>query len=159
MNALGTIVGHDAVRFDRLLPGPIERVWSYLTNSEHLSRWFCAGTVAPAVGGEVSFEMGMNGRVTVYDPPHVLEYTWNEPEYSRGAVLDTLVRWELRTEGEQVRLLLVHRRLAGTTLTQFGAGWHAVLDSLGAHLQGRESPSIEAMFAELEPAYESRFSA
>jgi hypothetical protein len=86
-------------------------------------------------------------------------YTWNEPEYSRGAVLDTLVRWELTTEGEQVRLLLVHRHLAGTTLTQFGAGWHAVLDSLDAHLQGRESRSIEAMFAELEPAYESRFSA
>jgi uncharacterized protein YndB with AHSA1/START domain len=159
MNALGTLVGPDAVRFERLLPGPIERVWSYLTDSERFPLWFCAGSVAPAIGGEVSFDMGMNGRVTVYEPPHVLEYTWNEPERSRGIVLDTLVRWELTTEGEQVRLLLVHRRLAGTALPQYGAGWHAVLDSLDAHLQGREVPSIEATFAALEPTYEACFSA
>jgi uncharacterized protein YndB with AHSA1/START domain len=159
MNALGTIVGRDGVRFERLLPGPIERVWSFLTESERLPLWFCGGSVAPGVGGEVRLDIGMHGSVTVYDPPHVLEYTWNEPEYSRGSVLDSLVRWELTTEGDRVRLLLVHRRLSGAALPQFGAGWHAVLDSLEARLQGFDAPTIEATFAELEPAYEACFSA
>jgi uncharacterized protein YndB with AHSA1/START domain len=31
MNDFGTIDG-DTVRFERELPGPIERVWSYLTD-------------------------------------------------------------------------------------------------------------------------------
>jgi uncharacterized protein YndB with AHSA1/START domain len=158
MNALGTLVGRDAVRFERLLPGPIERVWSYLTDSERLPLWFSAGSVAPAVGGEVRFDMGMDGRVTVYDPPHVLEYTWNEPERSRGVILDALVRWELTTEGQQVRLVLLHSRVQDTALPQFGAGWHALLDGLDAHLRGREAQSWGASFAELEPTYEARFS-
>jgi len=157
MSAHGTLVGRDAVRFERLLPGPIDRVWSYLTDSQRLARWFSAGSVTPAVGGEVHFEMGMDGRVTVYDPPHVLEYTWNEPERERGVVLDALVRWELTTEGEQVRLVLVHSRIPGFALPQFGAGWHALLDALEARLHDREAQPVMAAFAALEPAYEARF--
>ncbi len=32
----GTIVDGRAVRFERLLPGPIERVWQYLTSADRL---------------------------------------------------------------------------------------------------------------------------
>ena len=159
IDALGTLIGRDAVRFERLLPGPIERVWSYLTDAERLPLWFSPGSVEPAVGGKVRFDMGMTGLVTVYDPPHVLEYTWNEPERSRGVVLDAIVRWELTTEADQVRLHLVHRRLPGMALPQFGAGWHTLLDRLDAHLQGQEAQPIAARFAALEPTYEARFSA
>jgi uncharacterized protein YndB with AHSA1/START domain len=155
--ALGTLVGGDAVRFERLLPGPIDRVWSYLTDSERLPLWFIPGSVAPAVGGAVSFDMGMGGLVTAYDPPHVLEYTWNEPNRERGPVLDALVRWELATEGDQVRLVLLHRRLPTATRPQFGAGWHTLLDRLEANLQEREAPEIWSTFAALEPAYAERF--
>jgi uncharacterized protein YndB with AHSA1/START domain len=158
MNAHGTLVGRDTVRFERLLPGPIDRVWSYLTDSTRLPRWFSAGSVAPIVGGEVRFDMGMNGRVTVYDPPHALEYTWNEPERERGAVLDALVRFELTTEGEQVRLVLVHSRIPETAAPQFGAGWHALLDALDAQLRDREGQPVIAAFAALEPMYAKRFS-
>jgi uncharacterized protein YndB with AHSA1/START domain len=158
MNAHGTLVSRDTVRFERLLPGPIDRVWSYLTDSTRLLRWFSAGSVAPVVGGEVRFDMGMNGRVTVYDPPHTLEYTWNEPERERGVVLDALVRFELTTEGEQVRLVLVHSRIPETTAPQFGAGWHALLDALDAQLRDREGLPVMTAFAALEPMYAERFS-
>jgi uncharacterized protein YndB with AHSA1/START domain len=154
---LGTLVGGDAIRFERLLPGPIDRVWSYLTDSERLPLWFSAGSIAPAVGGEARFEMGMSGKVTAYDPPHVLEYTWDEPNRERGPVFDALVRWELATEGDQVRLVLLHRRLPTATRPQFGAGWHTLLDRLVAHLQDREVPEISSTFAALEPTYVSRF--
>jgi hypothetical protein len=29
MSDYGTLLGTDTVRFERLLPGPIERVWAY----------------------------------------------------------------------------------------------------------------------------------
>ncbi len=157
MTSLGTIAGPGAIRFERLLPGPIERVWSYLTDSNRLPRWFSAGSVAPVVGGEVRFDMGMHGRVTAYDPPRLLEYTWNEPERERGIVLDALVRWELTAEGEQVRLILVHSRVPNFARPQFGAGWHTLLDRLEADMQGRETPAIAPMFAALEPAYQAHF--
>ena len=34
MNEYGQIIGDGAVRFERLLPGPLERVWQYLTDSQ-----------------------------------------------------------------------------------------------------------------------------
>ncbi len=43
-----------AVRFERLLPGPIERVWDYLTKAELLSGWFGNGEIEARVGGKVS---------------------------------------------------------------------------------------------------------
>jgi hypothetical protein len=33
----------DTIRIERLLPGPIERVWSYLTQSELRRRWLASG--------------------------------------------------------------------------------------------------------------------
>jgi uncharacterized protein YndB with AHSA1/START domain len=39
MADLGQVIHGDAVRFERLLPGPIERVWDFLTKPEHLATW------------------------------------------------------------------------------------------------------------------------
>ena len=36
----GRLITETAARFERTLPGPIERVWDYLTSSEHLPDWF-----------------------------------------------------------------------------------------------------------------------
>ena len=44
----GTITEAGAIRFERLLPGPIERVWAYLTDppsagpGSRRGRWSCA---------------------------------------------------------------------------------------------------------------------
>ncbi|MEX3932396.1 hypothetical protein AB4Y32_11375 [Paraburkholderia phymatum] len=35
---LGAFDGTQVVRFERLLPGPIERVWAYLTESDKRSQ-------------------------------------------------------------------------------------------------------------------------
>lgn len=34
MNEFGVVTEPGTVRFERVLPGPIERVWAYLTESE-----------------------------------------------------------------------------------------------------------------------------
>ena len=53
MSEYGTKVGDGEVRFERLLPGPIERVWEYLTESGPRSRWFASGRMELHVGGKV----------------------------------------------------------------------------------------------------------
>ena len=42
------------VRFERTLPGPIERVWEFLTTPERLPLWFGHGTIEPRAGGPSS---------------------------------------------------------------------------------------------------------
>jgi uncharacterized protein YndB with AHSA1/START domain len=101
MNKYGVVTEPGTIRFERLLPGPVERVWAYLTESRKKGKWLAAGDVEPRVGGKVDLhfehrklskhddpipekyrhmEEGtyVTGRVTHYDPPRVLSYTWGE---------------------------------------------------------------------------------
>jgi len=155
----GTIVDGRAVRFERLLPGPIERVWQYLASADRLPEWFYAGAVTTELGGGVHFAMGVEGHVTAYEPPYVLEYTWNEADAPCGPIPGALVRWELMAAGDQVRLVLVHSRLPAAALSMLRAGWHALLDRLAARLGGRDPGSIPAAYATLERAYAVRATA
>ena len=41
------------LRFVRSLPGPIERVWEYITDPEKRARWFCGGILEQKAGGKV----------------------------------------------------------------------------------------------------------
>jgi uncharacterized protein YndB with AHSA1/START domain len=153
MSDPATITDRSALRFVRHLPGPIERVWAYLTDPKFLPDWFSEGVVADRVGGEVRFEIGATGRVTAYEPPHLLEYTWNEEEASCGPVADALVRWELSHEGSGVRLTLTHIRLPENEVLAHGAGWHAFLERLAACVDGRDPEPIEDLFARLRAEY------
>jgi hypothetical protein len=47
--------GQGSVRFRRLLPGPIERVFEYLTDSKLRGTWFAGGTMELFVGGRVDY--------------------------------------------------------------------------------------------------------
>ncbi len=53
---LGIFPEPATIRFERLLPGPIERIWDYLTKSELKAKWLSAGDVEPSVGGKVEFK-------------------------------------------------------------------------------------------------------
>ena len=44
------------VRFERRLPGPIERVWSYFADSELRGQWLAPGPLQARVGG--TLELG-----------------------------------------------------------------------------------------------------
>lgn len=156
MTDLATIVDRGTLMFVRHLPGPIERVWAYLTDPKFLAKWLSDGSVADSVGGEVSLEMGATGRVTVYEPPHVLEYTWNELELSRGSLADSLVRWELSEEGNGVRLTLTHSKLPESEVTPHGIGWHALLHRLSACVDGRAPEPIGELFARFKAEYDKQ---
>src|SRR5205814_4406784 len=48
----GTSPEQATVRLERMLPGPIERVWAYLTDSEKRKTWFASGIFDLRVGGK-----------------------------------------------------------------------------------------------------------
>lgn len=150
---LATIPDRNTLKFVRHLPGPIERVWAYLTDPKFLAEWFSDGVVADHAGGEVRFDMGASGRITAYEPPHLLEYTWNEEDAAEGPLADALVRWELAEEGSRVRLTLTHSRLPEVEVLGHGAGWHAFLERLSARVEGREPQPFMELYAPLKTAY------
>lgn len=153
MTELATITDRNTLTFVRYFPGPIDRIWAYLTDPKFLVKWLSDGTVASTVGGDVHLEMGATGHVTVYDPPHVLEYTWNEEDASVGPVVNSLVRWELAEEHERVRLTLTHTRLPEVEIWGHGAGWHAFLDRLAASAEGRDPEPFENVYPQLKASY------
>src|SRR5918994_1998641 len=101
LGEFGVVTQARTVRFQRVLPGPIERVWAYLTESEKRGRWLASGPMELRVGGFTTY-----GHITRCDPPRVLSYTWDEQS---GVASE--VTFELTRQGEEVLLVLTHRRL------------------------------------------------
>jgi uncharacterized protein YndB with AHSA1/START domain len=56
MSEFGVVTEAGTLRLERLLPGPIERVWEYLTDSKKRGTWFATGPMELHVGGKVEFQ-------------------------------------------------------------------------------------------------------
>src|SRR5258705_2034684 len=54
--ASATLVEPGTVKLERLLPGPIERVWAYVTESDKRAKWLAAGEFDLRVGGRIRLE-------------------------------------------------------------------------------------------------------
>jgi len=52
-NARATLIKPSTIRFERLLPGPVERVWAYLTESKKRATWLAAGEFDLRIGGRI----------------------------------------------------------------------------------------------------------
>ena len=176
MSHYGERIDKTSVRFERLLPGPIERVWQYLTDGDKRATWLCGGKTELRVGGRVEMhfhnaslssqpdieppekyrdlpeKMSFGGTVTQCEPPRLLAFSWDfEDEHSE-------VRYELEEAGEQVRLVLTHRKLASRDeIVSASGGWHTHLDILEAVLNGREPKAFWKAHTPLEAEYERRF--
>lgn len=175
MNEYGELLDENTVRFERLLPGPIERVWSYLTESDKRAKWLCGGDVETKVGGRVDMhfhnlslstadddprpekykdrpeKMSFAGKVTRCEPPHVLQHTWEyEDEHSE-------VCYELEEQGDKVRLVLTHRRLDSRDLVlSVSGGWHTHLNLLIDVLEGNAPRPFYRMQTQYESEYSQR---
>ncbi len=160
MNDFGKIVDSSTVRFERLLPGPIERVWDHLTKPEFLATWLAVGQMDARVGGRVELQTiggQVHGEITVYDPHRTLEYTWvASPNIAPAGTPDSVVRFELEERGDDVLLVLTHRRLLSEYLGRVGAGWHSLLDMLRSRLRDEEPEPFFDMFNRLRPGYEEQ---
>lgn len=173
----GVVTGPGTVRIERLLPGPIERIWAYLTESEKRGKWLAPGEMDLRVGGRVElkffhahlsaektppekykqYQKGATvyGRITRCEPPRLLSYSWGG-----GPSEDSEVTFELTPGGKEVLLVLTHRRLGDrTTMVSVAGGWHTHLGILIDHLNGVEPRPFWSTHAKLEAEYEKRFAA
>lgn len=158
------------VRLVRTLPGPIERIWDYLTDSEKRSRWFAGGPMEPRAGGKMELffrhkniapdetppadhqqyhDPGakMPGTVLRWEPPRVLSYTFDE---------NSDVTFELTPQGRDVLLVLTHRSRGEDLpfLTGYACGWHTHFAILLALLEGTPPPPFWSTHARLKAEYE-----
>lgn len=177
MTDYGTITAPGEVRFERLLPGPIERVWAYLTESDKRGTWLARGAVELRVGGQVemhflhselsplpdeipaeykSLEKGASftARVTRWEPPRLLSHSWPEP--SGG---ESEVTFELTPQGEDVLLVLTHRRITPEKMVSVAGGWHTHLGILVDRLHGRVPQPFFITHTRLAGEYEKRIAA
>jgi uncharacterized protein YndB with AHSA1/START domain len=167
----GKLTESATLRIERLLPGPIERVWAYLTQGDLRRRWLADGEMRLEVGVPFEFiwrndelsrspserpagfpeEHRLTCEITELDPLHKLAITWG----STGGVT-----FELEPRGDEVLLTVTHRRLPDrATLLNVSAGWHMHLDVLVANLIGNEAPPFWSGWAWLKQQYDSRLPA
>lgn len=175
MSEFGELIAEDTVRFVRKLPGPIDRVWSYLVNPDKKKRWLCGGETELAMGGNVDMhfhnatlsnrpgeepperykeydrEFRFSGTVTACEPPHKLSHTWDfEGDSSE-------VTFELAETGDDVVLTLTHRRLSSRKeILDVCGGWHTHLEILGEILNNQESQGFWDRHTHFEGEYEKR---
>jgi len=171
LGAYGVLTEPATLKIERLLPGPIERVWAYLTDSDLRRQWLAAGEMELAVGapfelvwrhdelsdptGErppgFSDEHRMASRITELDPPRKLSFSWK----GSGDVTFTL-----EPKGGEVLLTVVHRRLPDRAmLVKVAAGWHAHLDVLVARARGNAPSAFWDAWTRLTQDYEKRLPA
>ena len=176
MSEYGELVDDKTVRFVRMLPGPIERVWSYIVESDKRKQWLCAGDIGPGDGEDASMlfhnetlttsddievpekyrkyvgEMPFSGTVTRWDPPHAVSHTWEFDETEASEVC-----YELEEVGDKVRLVLTHKRLdTSESILSVSGGWHTHLDILVDVLEGQEPKPFWKTQAALEVEYTER---
>ena len=141
------------VLFERRFAAPRERVWRALTDPEELAGWLAPAEIDLQVGGSVvlKFDDGdERGTITELRPTEVLAYTWNEGE------TDSLVRFELESEGDGTRLTLRHTFEGEVDLPSYGGGWHHHLEQLVAQVAGMPIEWDRNRYRELKAEYERR---
>ena len=164
----GVLTEPATLRIQRLLPGPIERIWSFLTESELRRKWLAAGDMELKIGAPFelvwrndeltnppgqrppgfSVERRMQSRITELDPPRKLAFAWD----GSGDV-----SFELEPKGNEVMLTVTHRRLPDRpNLLGVGAGWHAHLDLLVARATGKEPAPFWDSMTRLRKEYDGR---
>lgn len=111
----------DRIERETTIAAPVERVWSVLTEAEHVGTWFAdAGAeIDLRPGGPMVLRWADYGatraRVEVVEPPHRFAYRWTA-HFAKGAEPaddnSTLVEFTLVPEGGGTRLRVVETGFA-----------------------------------------------
>lgn len=168
----GELINAGEVSFERLLPGPIERVWQFLTDPEKRKLWFADGTAPTADGAKmqlifrnaqlaageavpVKYErhaadgISFNVKVLRCEPPGLLSHSWDEEDGTGSEVT-----FELSLLGDRVQLTLTHRRVEKLEdLLDYCGGWHVHFSVLVSELEGSPRPPFWATLDRLAPVY------
>ena len=160
------------MRLERLLPGPVERLWAYITDSKKRATGSAGGEFEPRVGGKrrdassttttcpedtTPPNKGLGpgpfeGVITRLEPLRVLAHTM---KWDSG---DTEVTYELSPRGKDVLLIITHAGLSARDL-RLGVmgGWDVHTGILADVLNGVEPRPFWSTHAMLEKQYAARF--
>lgn len=174
MSERAVVIGRNSIRFERVLPGPIDRVWAWLVEPDRRAKWL-AGGLMPLLSGEPfqlqfrhadlsernapvpeqcrAMEHGhsLACRITRCEPPTALAFTWGD-----GKSDESEVTFELTPHGSDVRLVLTHRRLDAARKSWVAAGWHTHLNLLTDRLNGRDTEPFWPVWSRLEAEYSQK---
>lgn len=175
MSEYGVVLESGAVRFERLLPGPIERVWSYIAESEKRGKWLATGVFELRAGGQAELlfrhseitdeappeayrgvhENGVRatGTITRCEAPRIIAFTWGG-----GGEPESEVEFALTPKGDKVLLVVTHRKLPSKAeMTSVSGGWHMHLGLLEDLLSGSARRGFWSRHAKLEAEYAARY--
>lgn len=148
LDAYGELIEPMTLKIQRLLPGPVDRVWAYLTESELRRQWLASGAMQMKAGAPFTLTWRNN---ELSDPPGQAPEGFNSEHSLESRIIDLVpnrrlviawnqgeVSFELEAAGDKVLLTVIHRRLPDATqLLNVSAGWHAHLDVLATRLSGK----------------------
>ncbi|HKC04157.1 MAG TPA: SRPBCC family protein [Sphingomicrobium sp.] len=160
-------LGADAIRLERTLDAPADKVWRYLTEADLRREWFMGGTdarpdsefelindhdnlsteAAPYPESYAQYKgTKWNEKVLRFDPPRLLETTFQGGKNGQ-------VTYELFPEGDRTRLVVTHSGItSGTGAQDFGSGWNSHMTVLQEKLAGRSVPNFWALHAQSRDA-------
>jgi len=118
----------------RDLPHPPAKVWTAITDPEHLREWapFDSDRSLGAVGPATLTTVGApkphvtETRVTRADAPRLLEFNWGGQD----------IRWELEPHGANGTRLTLWHNIDRRFIAMGAAGWHISIDVLERSLAG-----------------------
>jgi len=134
-----------AIVVEDVLPHAPETIWKALTRAELIARWLMPNDFVPEPGKVFHFQaqpMGeWNGmvecRILEIDEPRRLVYSWkggSADNGAYGAVLDSVLSWELTPVEGGTRVRMVHDGFASPrndfAFEAMGRGWGNVLRSI-----------------------------
>jgi uncharacterized protein YndB with AHSA1/START domain len=177
MEQFGQRIDAHTVRFERLLPGPVEKIWAYLTDGQKRGEWFASGAIPPHVGEEFELrfkhsdlspnkappperfkEMDVKGflskeRLLALEPMRRLVHTFGEENPPPSEV-----EFLLTPEGNMIRLTLTHRKIPDRAYAvNISGGWHSHLSILQTKVEGKVPPPFWDVWRETEHTYEKRY--
>ncbi len=164
----GKLIENNTLQFERLLPGPIEKVWEYLVDDQKRGLWFAGGPTNLQPGGEMKlifnnsqlggthesvpekykeFGDGFTSIATIVEisAPNKLVINWE----------NGIVTFELEQHEGKVKLTLTHEKLPTDPEQQIGtfAGWHTHLNILSDQLNEVKSNGFWSLHMKLEDEY------
>jgi uncharacterized protein YndB with AHSA1/START domain len=153
LGSLRSADGKGVVRMQDRFDTDIDEVWSALTDTRHLSRWYGEVEGDLRLGGEYRFYVFASGsegsgRVDACEPPRrlLLAHGLGQPDVK-------VIEATLAADGDQTILVVEERGMPLDQLAAYGAGIQVHVEDLAAHLAGRERCDADARWDELEPAY------
>ncbi len=176
MNSYGEVLEDGSMRFTRILPGPIERVWGWIAEADKRAQWLCGGGDITAAGETIAFaflhrnltphdetlpdqykemENGVSFDVivTACSPPDHATIEWPG---ARG--VPSFVDFKLTAEGDKVKLVVTQRGdINAEEFVGACAGWHAHLGIMADKLAGETPKPFWSTHEALTADYKERF--